>query len=58
VNVLRRFSLTCKTLGRTVILETADWFVLSKEGISAIHFRALCACGKEHVGINLPSIFN
>lgn len=42
MNVLRRFSITCDALGRTVILETADWFVRKEESGVVIHFRALC----------------
>jgi hypothetical protein len=50
----RIFSITCETLGRTVELETRNWWSELDGSNEVIHYRAKCICGKEHVGFSLP----
>jgi hypothetical protein len=52
---LRRFEIVCTTTWRSVVLETRNWWSEMGENVEAVHFRAICPCGKEHVGCSLPT---
>jgi hypothetical protein len=54
MNQPRRFEITCTTTMRSVVLETRDWWSEIGENVEAVHYRAMCPCGKEHVGRSIP----
>jgi hypothetical protein len=56
MNQPRKFEITCTTTWRSVVLETCDWWSEMGENVEAIHYRAKCTCGKEHVGCSLPIV--
>ena len=52
---LRKFEIVCTTTWHSVVLETRNWWSEMGENVEAVHFRAMCSCGKEHVGCSLPA---
>lgn len=49
------FTVICPTLG-AVQLETDNWKPERDGGNVVVHYRAMCKCGREHVGASLPGV--
>ncbi len=52
----RKFEIVCTTTWRSVVLKTRNWSSEMGENVEAVHFRAMCPCGKEHFGSSIPTV--